>query len=256
MRRKVEIGYARGTETRDRILNVAIQLFGNYGFDSVTTREIAAQSDVPPASLRYYFVNKEGLYIACLEHVQTLTFKLLEGELEATEALLAQDNVDADRLIESFCAMQDARIDSLMGGPDNGAAALFTIRHDLPSTGGAGKLGSMHADARRMMNCYLQVLSRISGNTRGFAIGTDHHRHDFRADRQPVPAPQPIGRNGLGDNAGTDCMVESNHPAADYRDTEILSGLGSGPKREIADYLTSAKSISASLIYCKRNRFE
>ena len=60
--------------------------------------------------------------------------------------------------------MQDARIDSLMGGPDNGAAALFTIRHDLPSTGGAGKLGSMHADARRMTNCYLQVLSRISGN--------------------------------------------------------------------------------------------
>ena len=79
MRRKVETGYARGAETRDRILNVAIQLFGNYGFDSVTTREIAAQSDVPPASLRYYFVNKEGLYIACLEHVQTLTFKLLEA---------------------------------------------------------------------------------------------------------------------------------------------------------------------------------
>ena len=164
MRRTVEGGYARGAETRDRILNVAIQLFGNFGFDSVTTREIAAQSDVPPASLRYYFVNKEGLYIACLEHVQTLTFKLLERELEATEALLAQDNVDADRLIESFCAMQDARIDSLMGGPDNGAAALFTIRHDLPSTSGAGKLGSLNADARRMASCYIQVLSRISGD--------------------------------------------------------------------------------------------
>ncbi len=165
MRRRVEGGYARGTETRDRILNVAIQLFGNYGFDSVTTRDIAAQSDVPPASLRYYFSNKEGLYIACLEHVQTLAFKLLEGELEATEAFLAQDDVDADCLIDSFCSMQDARIDSLMAGPDNGAAALFSIRHDLPSTGGAGKLGSLNADARRMANCYIKVFSRISGNT-------------------------------------------------------------------------------------------
>ncbi len=164
MRRKVKVGYARGAETRDRILNVAIQLFGNFGFDSVTTREVAASADVPPASLRYYFVNKEGLYIACLEHVQTLTFNLLERELEATEALLAQDNVDADRLIESFCSMQDARIESLMGGPDNGAAALFTIRHDLPSTGGSGKLGSLNANALRMATCYIQVLSRISSN--------------------------------------------------------------------------------------------
>lgn len=165
MRRNVESGYLRGEETRARILNVAIQLFGNYGFDSVATREVAAAATVPPASLRYYFGNKEGLYIACLEHVQTLTFKLLQGELEATEALLAQENVEADRLIESFCAMQDARIDSLMGGEDGGAAALFSIRHDLPSTGGAGKLGGLNSDARRMAACYIQVLMRISGNT-------------------------------------------------------------------------------------------
>lgn len=164
MRRKVVAGYVRGNEAHGRILNVAIQLFGNFGFDSVTTRDIATKAGVPPASLRYYFVNKEGLYIACLEHVQTLTFERLRSELEATEALLAQENVEVDRLIDSFCTMQDARIDSLIGGPDGGAAALFSIRHDLPSTSGAGKLGSLNADAQRMAVCYIQVLSRISGN--------------------------------------------------------------------------------------------
>lgn len=165
MRRKVVAGYARGEETRARILATAIHLFGNFGFDSVSTRDIAVKAGVPPASLRYYFVNKEGLYIACLEHVQTLTFKMLQSELEATEHLLAQDDVEADRLIDSFCAMQDARIDSLIGGPDGGAAALFSIRHDLPSTSGAGKLGSLNPDAQRMAVCYIQVLNRISGNT-------------------------------------------------------------------------------------------
>ncbi len=165
MRRKVAVGYARGAETHDRILAVAIQLFGNFGFDSVSTRDIATKAGVPPASLRYYFANKEGLYIACLEHVQTLTFKMLLSELEATERLLTQEDVEVDRLIESFCAMQDARIDSLMGGSDDGAAALFSIRHDLPSTSNAGKLGSLHPDAQRMATCYIQVLNRISGNT-------------------------------------------------------------------------------------------
>lgn len=162
MRRKVVAGYARGEETRARILDVAIDLFGNYGFDSITTREVAAQAAVPPASLRYYFVNKEGLYIACLDKVQSLTFDRNLDDLAAAENLLAQESVSADQLIECFCAMQDARIDSMMSGPDNGAAALFSIRHDLPSIGGAGKLGSHNPDILRMASCYIQILMRIS----------------------------------------------------------------------------------------------
>ena len=164
MRRAVEVGYPRGEETRARILGVAVDLFGTRGFDSVSTREIATASLVPPASLRYYFGNKEGLYIACLDHVQAMTFKLMETELAAAEALLADEKVEIDRLIESFCALQDARIESMVGGPDGGTAALFTIRHDLPSDGDAGKLAGDSTDARRLGACYIQMMVRISGN--------------------------------------------------------------------------------------------
>ena len=164
MRRTVEVGYPRGEETRARILGVAVELFGTKGFDSVSTRDIATASSVPPASLRYYFANKQGLYIACLEHVQALTFKLMEAELAAAEALLADEKVEIERLIESFCALQDARIESMLGGPDGGTAALFTIRHDLPSDGDAGKLAGDSTDARRLGACYIQMMMRISGN--------------------------------------------------------------------------------------------
>ena len=88
MRRNDEGGYLRGEETRNRILAVAVSLFGNKGFDSVSTREVAAAASVPPASLRYYFENKRGLYIACLEHVQQHLYKLVEPALVAAEALL------------------------------------------------------------------------------------------------------------------------------------------------------------------------
>ena len=165
MRRKVKVGYARGAETRERILSAAIQLFGNYGFDSVSTRDVAAHSDVPPASLRYYFVNKEGLYVACLNHVQSMTFEMLKSELDRAEALLADPDTSADELIDCFCTLQDARIDSLMTGSDDGAAALFTIRHDLPSTADAGKLGSLSNNAQRMAACYIRIMMRISGDS-------------------------------------------------------------------------------------------
>ena len=165
MRRNDEGGYLRGEETRNRILAVAVNLFGNKGFDSVSTREVAAAASVPPASLRYYFENKRGLYIACLEHVQQHLYKLVEPALIAAEAMIEDDDVTVDQLIESYCALQDARIESMMGGPDNGAAALFTIRHDLPSKGGASHLVGDVTAVHRMSACYLQMMVRISGNT-------------------------------------------------------------------------------------------
>ena len=165
MRRNDEGGYLRGEETRSRILAVAVNLFGIKGFDSVSTREIAAAAKVPPASLRYYFENKRGLYIACLEHVQQHLYKLVEPALIAAEAMIEDDDVTVDQLIESYCALQDARIESLMGGADNGAAALFTIRHELPSKGGASNLVGDLTAVQRMSACYLTMMVRISGNT-------------------------------------------------------------------------------------------
>ena len=165
MRRNGDGGYIRGEETRARILAAAVDLFGNRGFDSVTTRQVAAAAAVPPASLRYYFDNKQGLYIACLKQVQQHLYELVEPLLDAAEALLADDHTAIDQLIESYCALQDARFESLMGGADNGAAALFTIRHELPSEGGSGELVGDATSIRRMGLCFLGMVVRISGNT-------------------------------------------------------------------------------------------
>lgn len=165
MRRNGEGGYLRGEETRSRILAAAVSLFGNKGYDSVTTRQVAAAAAVPPASLRYYFANKQGLYIACLEHVQQVLYLLVEPALLAAEALLEDDHAKIDQLIESYCALQDARVDSLLGGSDGGAAALFTIRHDLPSEDGSGELVGDATAILRMGRCFLRMIVRISGNT-------------------------------------------------------------------------------------------
>lgn len=165
MGRSVEVGYPRGEETRARILRVAIDLFGTKGFDSVSTREVAAASSVPPASLRYYFENKQGLYVACLEHVRMHLFELVEPALEAAEVMLADEDAPIDRLIESYCQLQDARVESFLGGPDGGVAALFSIRHDLPSQSGSYNPDSSQISIRRLTACYVGMMIRISGNT-------------------------------------------------------------------------------------------
>ena len=44
LRRTSASGYARGDETRQRIIEAAIELFGEYGFAGASTRDIAAKA--------------------------------------------------------------------------------------------------------------------------------------------------------------------------------------------------------------------
>lgn len=44
LRRTSAGGYARGDETRQRIIEAAIELFGERGFAGASTREIAAMA--------------------------------------------------------------------------------------------------------------------------------------------------------------------------------------------------------------------
>ncbi|MBI1252158.1 MAG: TetR family transcriptional regulator [Alphaproteobacteria bacterium] len=46
---------------RERILDEAMQLFAEHGFDSVTVRDIAAKADVSVGLINHHFGSKEGL---------------------------------------------------------------------------------------------------------------------------------------------------------------------------------------------------
>lgn len=53
-------------DIKENILNAAIELFSNRGYDGVSIREIATLADVHFASIRYHFGDKEDLYRACI----------------------------------------------------------------------------------------------------------------------------------------------------------------------------------------------
>lgn len=164
MRLKVEAPYERGEATRARILDAAIGLFGTFGFDSVSTREIAADAAVPQASLRYYFESKQRLYIACLEQVQAQIFHVMRAALEDAEAQLKNDYATTEEMISSFCALQEALVDALLGSNEGGIAALLVLRHDLPSRGGSGELSGDLTNIDRIRKCFTDITMRISGN--------------------------------------------------------------------------------------------
>ncbi|MGB9789244.1 MAG: TetR/AcrR family transcriptional regulator [Thermotoga caldifontis] len=59
----------RSTEVRNEILNAAIEEFAENGYEAASTNTITRRAGVSKGLLFHYFKNKEGLYIACYEHV-------------------------------------------------------------------------------------------------------------------------------------------------------------------------------------------
>lgn len=65
---------------RETLITVAIEKFGQKGFEGVGTREIAAAADTAMSSIRYHFGGKEGLYEAAANHILTRANELIVGD--------------------------------------------------------------------------------------------------------------------------------------------------------------------------------
>jgi len=100
-RHRPELGYARGDETRRRIIDAAIKLFGERGYEGASTRDIARLAGVNAPALQYYFNGKEGLYTACAEHIAESAAEHFAPAMEVAQAALARD-AGREELLAAF----------------------------------------------------------------------------------------------------------------------------------------------------------
>ncbi|TCL05816.1 TetR/AcrR family transcriptional regulator [Sodalis ligni] len=121
-------GYARGSETRQRIIDSAIELFGESGYESTSTRQIAKKAGVNPPALQYYFDNKEGLYIACTASLVEENQAWLQPFLART---LVKDSADTDTCIETLCQMLDSLLERILSKNATSGQRLFYARMRL-----------------------------------------------------------------------------------------------------------------------------
>jgi TetR/AcrR family transcriptional regulator, regulator of cefoperazone and chloramphenicol sensitivity len=112
LRRPSAGGYVRGDETRLRIIEAAIESFGEHGFEGASTRDIAARAGVNAPALQYYFENKEGVYRACAEYLADSSWVTLEPVVTYAADVLSRDS-DIPVLIDAFIRIQEALADRM-----------------------------------------------------------------------------------------------------------------------------------------------
>ncbi len=117
-------GYARGEETRARIITTAMRVFGEEGFDGASTRQIAADAGVNPPALQYYFGSKEGLHRACAQFIIDRVMTIVAPALAAAREISRP--TQRDQAIDALCALLDAMADGLVAAGSESWSRFIT----------------------------------------------------------------------------------------------------------------------------------
>ena len=117
-------GYARGEETRARIITTALRVFGEEGFNTASTRQIAADAGVNPPALQYYFGGKEGLHRACAQFIIDRMLGIISPAL--TQARELKPAARREQAIDALCAVLDSMADGLVAAGSESWSRFIT----------------------------------------------------------------------------------------------------------------------------------
>lgn len=122
----------RSTETRQRLLDAALELFGTLGFEGTTTRQLAERARVNLAAIPYHFGSKEKLYLAAANHIVDLIRErtgFVESEIDrrqGTPLSQAEARQVLHRILDRFT--------EIMTGPEGERWARFVLREQMEPT--------------------------------------------------------------------------------------------------------------------------
>ena len=139
-------GYARGRATREEILDVAMQLFGEVGYRTASLREVASRVGISHPGLLHHFGSKAVLLAAVLERRDEVDDAAFEADLAAgydyvdAMARVIERNASRPGIVELF-----ATLSAEATSADHPAHAWFQDRYRRVLDRGAAEFESRRA---------------------------------------------------------------------------------------------------------------
>lgn len=157
-----EGGYSCGDETSARIIEAALTLFGEQGYEGASTREIAELAGVNAPALNYYFKSKEGLYNACIEYMVEQIWAFLAPTIEQAQAQLGA-RPDTEQLIETFCSIQSKIAEFMLVSNRTNSWRKFYAREQAGLGPSAGEEVISQRIGQRLIGVTSGIISRLMG---------------------------------------------------------------------------------------------
>ena len=153
-------GYARGEHTRQRLLEAAIELFAELGYERGSTRAIARRAGVSLPALQYYFGGKEGLYRACAEYITQDVRSRLGPAAERVRLALGRNDLTRAELLELLRAIVEPFLEGLATERPESWALFFARAQGEHSVAFEAIFQQV---GRRLLATVMEIVSRILG---------------------------------------------------------------------------------------------
>jgi len=121
----------RGDATRQKLIDAALRIFGDYGFDGASTRMLADAAGANLAAIPYYFGGKEGLYRAAAQFVVETSSKELAPTIEKIDGALVQRGISRKLACELLHELLDRFSALVIGSRAADTWASFVMREQL-----------------------------------------------------------------------------------------------------------------------------
>jgi AcrR family transcriptional regulator len=125
-----EVVSDRGDETRQRLIEAAVDVFGERGYAGSSTRLLAARAGVNLAAIPYHFRGKRGLHVAAAEHIADQMEKRVAPLMTDLGAALDRDAA-GDRRRALLHALLLGLADGMLGTAGAERWARFVAREQM-----------------------------------------------------------------------------------------------------------------------------
>ena len=119
-------------ETRERLLQAGLELFGKSGLDGVTTRALAESARVNLNAIPYHFGGKEGMYLAVAQYIVDTTGAAIGAT--AREKVMNLETISPEQATLLAGELIVTVLRNVLGAPDAGFRGGFILREQLQPT--------------------------------------------------------------------------------------------------------------------------
>lgn len=146
-----------------RLIDVAIDQFGQHGMEAVGTRALAKAAGVQMSAITYHFGSKEGLYLACARHIVARISERI-APIVAAATSRDTDGGDVAGARAAILAIV-AGLARVMMRDEIAPLARFVVREQMQPSPAFDVIYSGYM--QRMLDLMGRLIQRVAGGTMG-----------------------------------------------------------------------------------------
>lgn len=123
-------------ETKQRLIQAGMLLFGLHGLEATTTRALAQEAGVNLAAIPYHFGGKEGLYNAVLDHIVRIKLEEIGPCLGRMKAVSEAPATGQEELLRSLREMIRVLVLAMLDSPESRSCTQIMLQEQITPTAG------------------------------------------------------------------------------------------------------------------------